>query len=87
MSGTSGVVESGGAIDVNGELGENLTVASVEAVQTSGTHVGTPSAPFTFVFNGQTLTFLINTPFIANSALYTAINASSTAAGLVTWSN
>lgn len=83
MSGSSGttiVMPGDNTIDVG-------TLANVEAVQTAGTHVGTPNISFPFAFNGATLNFLANEPFIADAKLYAALNASATATANITWSN
>lgn len=77
-----------GAVDVAaGNTSDQATSAALIAVETASTHVGTPTASFGFFFQGQSMFFPYNIPFIATPDLYAALNASSTAAALITWNS
>jgi len=82
MSGSIGAVDIAG-----GDTSDSATAVSLEAVQTPSTHVGTAGGPLGFFWNGCVLQFQTGIPFIATPDLYAALNASPTAAALITWSD
>jgi len=77
----------GADVVVGGDTSDAAGITTLEAVQEASTHVGAFSQPIGFFFNGSMLQYQTNVPFIATSDLYAAINASSTASALVTWSD
>jgi hypothetical protein len=83
MSGTT----SSASVVLNGTISDVASLAQTEAVQTSGTHVGTPSNDFTLAYGACTLSFRKAVPFIADTALYTALNASTVAVANIAWAN
>ena len=77
-----------GATDiVNGDLSDGAAASDLVAVQTASTHVGTPSAPILFFWNGCMLQLPTGVAFIATADLYAALNSSSTASPLISWSD
>lgn len=82
MSGTSGAADI-----VGGSTSESAQASDLMSVETAGTHVGTPAAPFGFWWNGAMLSFQTGISFIATPDLYAALNAASIAVSLITWSN
>ena len=71
-------------LDISGAIVEAAQVPAVEAVQGAATHVGTTTSAFTFIWNGSTISFIPNSPFIADAGLYAALQAS---ASPVAWSD
>ena len=82
MSGSTGASDV-----VGGSTSEAAQASDLVAVQTSGTHVGTPSGAFGFFWNGAVLSFQAGIAFIATADLYAALNASPTASALLSWSD
>jgi hypothetical protein len=70
-----------------GTMSYGTTASNLEAVQSSGTHVGTPSSDFTLAFGSYTVSFRSGVPFIADAALYAAVNASPVAAANIAWAD
>ncbi len=81
MPSTTSVEVAGGIVS------PQVTVALLEAAQTSGTHVGTSSADFSLQWGGGTVEYRVNQVFIADALLYAAINASTTASANITWAD
>jgi hypothetical protein len=75
----------GADVVTGGSTSDQAGIATVEAIQTSGTHAGTPAGPFGFFWLGSMLSFQTGVPFIATPDLYAALNASTTASELITW--
>lgn len=72
----------GATMVAGGSMSDTATAAQLMALQTPGTHVGTPTDYFTLTYHGQTISFRPGVAFIADPLEYAALAGSP-----VTWSN
>lgn len=68
---------------VNGAIEENLQASDLVPLDSSD-HVGTPTANFTVVYNGSTVSFVSGVPCVVDAALYAILVAASEP---ITWSS
>lgn len=69
-------------VDVNGEIVEGAQVSTLVAAEPVADHVGTPTATFTFIYQGQTLSYVNGVPCVADPNLYAQLNAANAP---ITW--
>lgn len=66
---------SGANLVTGGETGDAATITQLVAIETLGTHAGTPNYAANVSFNGQLIVLLSGVPFIAEPGQFVAINA------------
>jgi hypothetical protein len=75
---------SGTTIEAGPDVSDQANFVAVEMVQTANTHVGTPTSPFSTVYNGAVIQYPVGIAFIADIGLYNSLVASGAP---VTWND